>query len=153
MGIWLSGIDGKIETRKVVFDIDKKHPLIQLSQALPWIKLSELILPTLKKTKAGRWCLGRKLRIRIHLGVYLLQHLFNKTDRQIEYEVKDNAAYQNFCGYGFVKNWHAPDHTKIEEFRSRLSPDIQQYLCNKIANHAVKLGFADSSHIDIDSTV
>nr|WP_070084766.1 IS5/IS1182 family transposase [Legionella pneumophila] len=47
--------------------------------------------------------MGRKLRACIHLGVYLLQQLFNKTDRPIEYEVKDNAAYQLFCGVGIVE--------------------------------------------------
>ncbi|ANN95900.1 TPA: transposase [Legionella pneumophila] len=65
--------------------------------------LVETILPDLKKTKGGCWWLGRKLRACIHLGVYLLQQLFNKTDRQIEYEVKDNAAYQLFCGVGIVE--------------------------------------------------
>jgi Transposase domain (DUF772) len=54
--------------------------------------------------------------VQCHLAVYLLQQHFNKTDRQIEYGVKDNAAYQIFCGLGIVKNWHVPDHTKIENF-------------------------------------
>jgi hypothetical protein len=87
------------------------------------------------------------------LGAYILQQLFNKTDRQTEYDLKDNAVYQLFCGRYIVKKWHYPDHTKIEEFRSRLSVATQQRLANAIAGLAVKLGFADPSHIDIDSTV
>ncbi|MGX8724641.1 transposase [Legionella pneumophila] len=35
--------------------------------------------------------------------MFLLQQLFNKTDPQIEYDVKDNAAYQLFCGVGIVE--------------------------------------------------
>ncbi len=46
------------------------------------------------------------LRLRIHLGSYFLQQLFNLTDRQIEYAIKDNAAYQLFCGKCIVKKWH-----------------------------------------------
>jgi transposase, IS5 family len=52
-----------------------------------------------------------------------------------------------------VEEWHAPDHTKIEEFRSRLSPETQRRLANEVAVWARALGFADPSAMDIDSTV
>ena len=48
---------------------------------------------------------------------------------------------------------HCPDHTKIEGFRSRLTPETQKNLANIITAKAEKLGFADSSHIDIDSII
>lgn len=73
--------------------------------------------------------------------MFLLQQLFNKTDRQIEYDVKDNAAYQLFCGIGIVEQRHIPDHRKIEEFRSRLSEETQETLENLMAKQAVLLGF------------
>ena len=153
MSICESGIDEKIQAKKVLMDVTEQHPLIRLGQSLPWRELFELVLEDLKKTHKNTWWLGRKLKIRMHLGVYFLQQIFNKTDREIEYDVKDNAAYQIFCGREIVKNWHAPDHTKIEKFRSRMSAETQQKLANQIAVHAVKLGFADSSNLDIDSTV
>jgi transposase, IS5 family len=153
MSICQSGTDIKIQPGKILVEITASHPLIKLGQALPWQALVDLTLPDLKKTKAGSWWLGRKLKVRTHLAVYLLQQLFNKTDRQIEYDVKDNAAYQIFCGWGIVKNWHVPDHTKIEKFRSRLSEGTQAALANHMATHAVKLGCGDPSDVDIDSTI
>ena len=153
MSICQSGVACKVQPGEVLVDVNEKHPLVRLSQSLPWQTLVDTILPDLKKTKGGFWWLGRKLRVRIHLGVYLLQQLFNKTDRQIEYDVKDNAAYQLFCGRGIVEKWHVPDHTKIEVFRSRLSEETQQALANLMAKQAVLFGFADPCHIDIDSTV
>jgi transposase, IS5 family len=72
--------------------------------------------------------MGRPLRIRIHLGVYVLQQMFNLIDRFAEQQVRDNVAFQLFCSYGFIKKWHAPDHTKIEAFRSRLSLETQSVL-------------------------
>lgn len=153
MSICQSGVDCKVEAGKVLVFVTKQHPLIRLSQVLPWQTLVDTVLPDLKKTKKGCWWLGRKLKVRTHLGVYLLQQLFNKTDRQIEYDINDNAAYQLFCGMGIVDKWHAPDHTKIEEFRSRLSEETQQSLANLMAKQAVQLGFADPGNIDIDSTV
>src|ERR1700722_12736369 len=104
MSICQSGIDSKIQPGKILVAITASHPLIKLGQALPWQAMLDLILPDLKKTKSGYWWLGRKLKVRIHLGAYLLQQLFNITDRQIEYGLKDNAAYQIFCGLGIVKN-------------------------------------------------
>ena len=72
--------------------IKSNHPLVQLANVLCWNKLLDLILPDLKETTAkGQWWLGRPLHLRVHLGAYLLQQLFNKTDRQIEYDIKDIA--------------------------------------------------------------
>ena len=153
MSICQSGVDRVIQSDNIVMHVSEQHPLIQLGQVLPWSELVEMILSDLKNTKNGFWWIGRKLKVRTHLGVYLLQQMFNKTDRQIEYDVKDNAAYQIFCGRNIVEHWHAPDHTKIEKFRSRLSQETQKRLANKIAHYAVKLGFADCSEVDIDSTV
>jgi len=154
MSIDDSGLNDKVLPCDIVIPIAKQHPLMQLANALEWDKLADLVLPDLKSTTPkGKWWMGRPLPLRIHLAAYLLQQLFNKTDRQIEYDIKDNAAYQMFCGYPLVKKWHCPDHTKIEEFRSRLKPETQQQLANAIANQAVALGFADPTHIDIDSTV
>ena len=153
MSICQSGVGCKVQAGKVEIFVTEFHPLIRLSQSLPWQILVDTVLPDLKKTKKGCWWLGRKLNVRMHLGVYLLQQLFNKTDRQIEYDVKDNAAYQLFCGIGIVEKWHAPDHTKIEEFRSRLSEETQKSLANLIVKQAVQLGFADPGNVDIDSTV
>jgi IS5 family transposase len=154
MSICNSGINCKLNSSEIHIFISENHPLIRLANLIPWEELLELVLPDLKATTVlGKWWLGRKLKVRVHLGVYLLQQLFNKTDRQVEYDVKDNAAYQLFCGKDIVADFHVPDHTKIEEFRSRLSPQTQNALANKIAVLACKLGFADSSKIDVDSTV
>jgi transposase, IS5 family len=154
MSICESGMESNAQASTVSVKISPNHPLICLCEKLDWQKISSIVLPDLKKTtKNGKWWLGRKLKLRIHLGVYLLQQLFNKTDRQIEYDVKDNAAYQIFCGRFIVDKWHIPDHTKIEEFRSRLSPETQKVIANHIAENAVKLGFGDPSDIDIDSTI
>lgn len=153
MSICQSGVDCEVKPAGVLVKVTSKHPLIQLAQALPWRELVDLLLEDLKKTPANKWWFGRKLKVRIHLGVYLLQQLFNKTDRQIEYDVKDNAAYQIFCGKGIVESWHVPDHTKIEKFRSRLSNETQKKLANHMAAHSVRLNFGNPSEVDIDSTV
>src|SRR3990167_5005685 len=131
MSICHSGLNSKVSGKIVHIEIKLNHPLINFVNALSWEEIAAIVMPDLKSTtKNKKWWIGRPLKLRIHLSVYVLQQLFNKTDRQIEYDVKDNAAYQLFCGRGVVKKWHGPDHTKIEEFRSRLSPETQQKLAN-----------------------
>jgi transposase, IS5 family len=154
MSICSAGLDAPCCGQPVTIDVAPTHPLIKLAQVIPWQALAELVLPDLKQSTAkGQWWLGRKLKLRIHLGALLLQWLYNLTDRQVEWGLKDNAAYQLFCGGGSVEQWHVPDHTKIEEFRSRLAPDTQRRLANEVAVWATELGFADPSKVDIDSTV
>jgi transposase, IS5 family len=154
MSIDDSGLKDKLIGEGIWVSVNSEHPLVKLGNALPWEALSALVLPDLQATtKKGYFWRGRPLRLRIHLGVYVLQQLYNMTDRQMEYGVKDNAAYQLFCGRQVVKKWHCPDHTKIEEFRSRLSPETQHRLANELAKIATKLGFANPEKLDIDSTV
>ena len=154
MSIGFSGLDTPCCVHPVTIEVSPTHPLLQLARVIPWQTLADLVLPDLKRTTPkGKWWLGRKLTLRIHLGAFLLQWLYNLTDRQVEWALKDNAAYQLFCGRGLVAPWHAPDHTKIEEFRSRLSPETQRQMANVVAVWATELGLADPSAMDIDSTV
>ena len=154
MSICSSGLGAPCHGQPVTIDVAAAHPLIQLAQVIPWPALAELVLPDLKHSTAkGKWWWGRKLKLRIHLGAFLLQGLYHLTARQVAWGLKDNAAYRLFCGWGSVESWHAPDHTKIEEFRSRLSPETQRTLANEVAGWATKLGCADPAKMDIDSTV
>lgn len=155
MSICKSGLDCKLEHRITLsIKVETNHPLIKLANSLEWLRLFALVLPDLKNsTTKLKWWLGRKLKLRTHLGVYLLQQLLNETDRGIEQAIRYNAAYQVFCGKTIVTKWSCPDHTKIEAFRSRLSPKTHCLLANEIAAIAVKFGFAKPHHVDIDSTV
>jgi IS5 family transposase len=154
MSLDMSGCDVSRSGANVKIRVSDRHPLIKLANALPWTRLIEIVAEDLKKTTAkGFWWLGRKICVRLHLGAYIVQKLYDLTDRQTEYGIRDNAAYQLFCGFGVVEGWHPPDHTKIEEFRSRLSPETQRILANEMAKVAVGLGFGDPREADFDSTV
>ncbi len=141
MSLDTNGFLEEIIAESVTITVTTQHPLIRLAKALPWEDLLVTVLPDLQRTEKLIWCGGRPLRVRIHLGAYLLQQLFNLTDRQTEYSVRDNAAFRLFCGEGHIKKWHVPDHTKIEEFRSRLLPETQRKIANLIAVHATRLNY------------
>ena len=155
MSLCSSGLSGKwLKTQKIMVEVSSEHPLLKLMNALDWEGLYDVVLPDLKRSTGRlKWWLGRKLKVRTHLGVLLLQQLLNETDRGIERQICDNAVYAVFCGQAFVDKWKVPDHTKIEAFRSRLSPETQCALANALTQLAVKKGFANPGHVDIDSTV
>lgn len=154
MSIDISGLHGKVESAFVSVHVTDSHPLITLANMLPWKLLMALVVKDLMNTTAkGCWWMGRKIKVRIHLAIFILQKLHNLTDRKAEYGLKDNAAYQLFCGVNIVEEWRVPDHTKIEEFRNRLSPETQRSIANETAKLAVILGFADPSQTDFDSTI
>ena len=88
----------------VSITIDEEHRLVKLAQKLPWEDMLGLIVPDLQRTEKKHWWMGRPLRVRIHCGVYVLQQMFNLTDRVAEQQVRDNAAFRLFCGYGILKN-------------------------------------------------
>lgn len=154
MSICDSGIGIKLFSQSITIQVPKDHPLLILANGLPWEAMFCLIEEDLRNsTMLKKLHYGRKLKGRIHLGAYLLQKMYDYKDRQTEQAIRDNAAYQVFCGYGIVDKWHCPDHTKIEKFRSRLSPETQQQLANILCKHAAALSAADPNNIDIDSTV
>ena len=154
MSIDMSGSATPVAPAAVSISVTNEHPLLRLANALPWAMLIDVVVGDLKKTTAkGFWWRGRKILVRVHLAAYLLAKLYNLTDRQVEYGIRDNAAYRLFSGCSIVPGWHAPDHTKVQEFRSRLSAETQRTLANEMAKIAVGLGFADPSETDFDSTV
>jgi IS5 family transposase len=153
MSLNVSGFDRKVEGGSISVHVDPKHPLIVLAQVLPWQTMQALIQSDLEKTAKGSWNIGRPLMVRIHLAAYILQVVHNTTDRCTEENLKANVVWMLFAGFHLVDRWKTLDHTKIQTFRSRLSLETQRALANLIAQHATKLGFADPSILDIDSTV
>ena len=153
MSLCQDGLDSRIEGGKITMTVEDSHPLIQLGNLIDWNRLAGLARPDLERTKKGFWWLGRKLRLRVHLAVMVLQMLYRWTDRLTEARIKTTALFQVFCGLNIVARWRCPDHTKIEEFRNRLSPETHKAIADYIVKLATGLGFADPSKVDIDSTV
>lgn len=89
MSLDVDGFHDEIQAGVVSITITDTHPLIKLAKSLPWDDLLVTILPDLKRTEKFIWWVGRPLRVRIHLGIYLLQQLLNLTDRQAEYALHD----------------------------------------------------------------
>ena len=81
MSLCYSGLNTKVRGHPVAIFVEQDHPLVELAQVIPWQELADLILPDLQKsTKKGFIHLGRPLRLRSHLGAFLLKIIFDLTD-------------------------------------------------------------------------
>ena len=153
MSISHEGLHGKAKTTSITLSVLATDVLIKLCNALDFNHIDQLTMPDVQKTKKGFWWLGRKLYLRSHLSVLILQCLLKRSDREMEKAILQTPVYQVFCGYGLLAQWKCPDHTKIEEFRNRLSPQTHKAVGDYVIQVAHNLGFADPTWVDIDSTV
>jgi IS5 family transposase len=153
MTIDLSGLNAKLCGGEISIQVDSEDSLLKLGNILNWEKIYEIISSDLKKTAAGSFNVGRKIQIRSHLGTYVLQSMHNETDRGTEQRLKSDARWQVFCGLGTIPNWKAPDHTKIEKFRNRLSEATHHAIGTEILRSAKEAGFTKPDWMDVDSTV
>ena len=153
MSINNSGMTGKVSQTNISIPIEVTEPLLKLANLLDWKMLENIVFQDLKKTEKGAWWLGRPLMLRIHLGAYILQSIFNKRDRELERDLKFNALFQAFCGCQLVSRWHVPDHTKIETFRNRLSSSTHHTVSEIVLKTAFQAGFLNPAWMDVDSTV
>ena len=153
MSINNSGINAKLGGGIISITVTGEESLIKLGNFIDWEAIEAVVLPDLKKTEKGCWWRGRALMLRIHLGVYILQALYNKTDRVIGQEINNNAIFQVFCGLNIVDHWHVPHASKIEEFRNRLSVSSHHAVGELVIKAAHQAKFADPTWMDIDSTV
>ena len=153
MSINLSGMTATLQGGEVQVLVDSSEPLLKLSNLIDWTALQELVLVDLSKTPKGCSNVGRALHLRIHLGVYILQLIFNGTDRGMWNRLKYDALWQKFCGLGVTDAWHVPHFTKIEEFRNRLSPATHHAISEIALKVAHAQRFTTGKFMDGDSTV
>jgi hypothetical protein len=119
-------LDVKVTDTAVTVNVSAAEPLLALANALDWCHIAHLAIPDLKRTTKGGWYLGRRLSLRSHLAVMILQTLLKETDRGMEKRIQLTPMLQVFCGATVLLHWRCPDHTKIEELRNRLAPDTHR---------------------------
>lgn len=76
--------------------IDMGHPLVRVSEAMPWETLVESVgeSPPLVPAGPGRW----PLPARLVLGLLYLKHAYDLSDEAVCIRWLENPYYQYFCG-------------------------------------------------------
>jgi len=107
------------------FDIDNrladlsesKNTLVKLKSLIPWEEFRlqlEVIHDKERKSNAGR----KPFDVIVMLKIMILQSLYNLSDDEMEYQIKDRISFMNFLDFAF--DTRVPDAKTIWLFRDRL---------------------------------
>lgn len=111
------------------FDADKRlsmlsakgDPLVSIGALVPWemfrgdIEAVVLTADEARKSTAGR----KPIDALVLFRMLVLQSLYNLSDEQIEYQVRDRLSFTRFLGLGFENR--IPDGTTLWLFREKLA--------------------------------
>jgi IS5 family transposase len=133
---------------KIELLVPEVHPMIVLSNHIPWEQMSDVVIPDLYENKKMS---GRKLNVRLHLAAFILQSQYKWTDRVLEDMIRFHGPTMLFCG--LENSNQGLDHSQYTRFRNRISEESAKNLSTIIVQTAMFHGFTDSTFMDIDSTV
>jgi IS5 family transposase len=144
------------------FDADKRlsmlslkgDPLEAISKLVPWEKFRcdiEAVVLTaaeVRKSNAGR----KPIDALVLLRMLVLQSLYNLSDEQIEYQVRDRLSFTRFLGLGFEDR--VPDGTTLWLFREKLArAGLLKKLFDRFGQHLEANGYIARGGQMVDATI
>lgn len=112
--------------------LNPKHPLLKLSETLPWEYFETAFTPLY--SACGRGKPAKPMRLMV--GLSILKHLENLSDEVLVQRWVQNPYYQAFCGETEFQ-WALPcDPSEMTVFRKRLGTEgVEKILAVSIALH------------------
>ena len=144
------------------FDADKRlsllsakgDPLEVIKRTVPWdefrLDIEGVVLTPegTKKSKAGRKPIDSIVLFRM----LVLQSLYNLSDEQVEYQVRDRLSFTRFLGLGFEDG--IPDGTTLWLFREKLAKaGLIEKLFARFSQHLEAKGFIARGGQMVDATI
>jgi transposase, IS5 family len=132
----------------------KGDPLEAIAALVPWedfraeIEAAVLTPEADKKSRAGRKPFDAVLMVRM----LILQSLYNLSDEQIEYQVRDRLSFTRFLGLGLEDR--IPDGTTLWLFREKLSQaGLIKTLFERFDRHLNAKGYIARGGQMVDATI
>ena len=149
------GQPGFFDTEKRLAALSKKgDPLEAIAALVPWesfradIEAVAVIPDTEKKSRAGRKPFDAILMFRM----LILQSLYNLSDEQIEYQVRDRMSFTRFLGLEFEDD--IPDGTTLWLFREKLAQaGLVEMLFERFNHHLNAKGYIARGGQMVDATI
>ena len=136
---------------RTMVSLEPNHRLVVLCKAIPWDELIEQCIPILYQEQGILVDVGRRLNLRAHLGIYILQSVHGWTDRWSEEMLRFYVPARLFCG--LLDSTASLDRTSIEDFRNRFAEKGAQLITQKMLDIAKEFGFTEPDDVDMDTTV
>jgi len=144
------------------FDADKRltglsakgDPLEAISKLMPWemfrsdIEAVVLTADEAKKSPAG----GKPIDALVLFRMLVLQSLYNLSDDQVEYQMRDRLSFTRFLGLGFEER--VPDGTTLWLFREKLArAGLIEKLFERFGWHLEAKGYLARGGQMVDATI
>ena len=144
------------------FDADKRlsalsakgDPLVGISALVPWetfrgdIEAVVLTAAEARKSSAGR----KPIDALVLFRMLILQSLYNLSDEQIEYQVRDRLSFTRFLGLGIEAS--IPDGTTLWLFREKLAKaGLMDKLFERFGQHLEAKGYIARGGQMVDATI
>lgn len=132
----------------------KGDPLEAIDALVPWESFRETIEAVVltpaaeKKSQAGR----KPIDAMVMFRMLILQSLYNLSDEQIEYQVRDRLSFTRFLKLGIED--HIPDGTTLWLFREKLSKaGLIETLFERFGRHLEAKGYIARGGQMVDATI
>ncbi len=90
---------------------------------------------------------------RLVLGLFLLKHMSNKSDREVIFELQENVYWQAFCSFeGFVTSEQL-NSSSLTKIRKRLGPEFVKALEDKTYRVLIEKKIIRAKGVLVDATV
>jgi transposase, IS5 family len=133
---------------------EKGDPLVSISQLVPWesfradIEAVVLRADEARKSRAGRKAIDALVLFRM----LILQSLYNLSDEQVEYQVRDRLSFNRFLELGFEDG--IPDGTTLWLFREKLAKaGLIDKLFQRFGQHLEARGYIARGGQMVDATI
>jgi IS5 family transposase len=144
------------------FDADKRlnllsergDPLEAIERLVPWESFrADIEAVVLKPDEARKSPAGRKpIDAIVMFRMLVLQSLYNLSDEQVEYQVRDRLSFTRFLGLGFEDG--IPDGTTLWLFREKLAKaGLVEKLFERFSRHLEANGFIARGGQMVDATI
>lgn len=142
-----------------LFDIDERYaaldamgdPLVVLNSSVPWEEFRSIcakVHEKARKSPAGRKPLDPVMMFK----VLVLQSLYNISDQQMEYQVKDRMSFMRFLGLNLEDK--VPDATTLWSYRQALTEQgLLQALFERFNAYLTAQGYQAKTGQIIDASI
>ena len=132
----------------------KGDPLDAILALVPWEKFrTDIETVVLTPEEAKKSTAGRKpIDALVMFRMLVLQSLYNLSDEQIEYQVRDRLSFTRFLGLGFEDG--IPDGTTLWLFREKLArAGLIERLFERFDRHLDAKGYIARGGQMVDATI
>ena len=149
----MTGQKGLWDEEERLEKLGRKKPCLRyLTAIIPWEEFRPLLEGTFeqeeRKSPAGR----KRIDVIIMFKMLVLQHLFNLSDEELEFQVNDRRSFEEFVGMGVMDS--IPDATTVWLFRERLrQAGVTEELFQKFDAYLKAKGLKAQGGQIIDATI